>query len=197
MKRARVLAFGVMGSFATVASCFGITDPDLSKDCGGGAYYGSFRGRSIGVSSDTLMGCAYFMIDPTSGRFSMVLTDGGPTSATPRIQMVRSTVPRVPVVVGDEPGQLTAAMFFGTRRFVVTGNLITAGPEKLKANEMNLSGRISFSGVDSVGATLDIDGEFIGKCIANNGTFKPQDQLKPVIPPECFVPDAGIRASIR
>jgi hypothetical protein len=197
MKRALTLSCGAVATFTIVASCFDITDPDLSQDCGGGAYFGSFRGRSDGISSDTLMGCAYFMIDPTTGRFSMVLTDGGPTSTTPRVQMVRPTVPRLPVTIGDEPGQMTAALFYGTRRFVVTGTVFTTGPEKQKYNEMSLSGTVSLNGIDSVGAILDIEGTFIGKCLADMGTLTPQDQLKPVVPKECYAPDAGIRAAIR
>ena len=196
MKRALVLSWGLIGA-TTVASCFEIAAPDLSQDCGNGGYYGWFRGRATGMVNDTLVGCAYFMIDPPTGSFSMVLTDGGPTSVTPRIQMVRSSIPQVPVVVGDEPGQITVAMFVGTRRFVVTGTLFTEGPEKLKSNEMGLTGRVSFNGVDSVGAVLDVNGEFFGKCVATSSTLTPQDQLKPVIPPACLMPDAGLRASIR
>lgn len=187
---------GMIGALATVASCLEIGSPDLSKDCGGGAYYGSFRGRATGLLSDTLTGCAYFMIDATTGSFSMVFTDGGPLSVTPRIQMVRAAMPRAPVVIGPELGQLTAAMFVGTRRFVVTGNLFTTGPEKLKNNELGLSGTVTMNGVDSVGVTLDVEGTFVGKCVSNvTGTPPRQDQLKPIVPPTCLVPDAGIRAS--
>ncbi|HYC51503.1 MAG TPA: hypothetical protein VEB19_10385 [Gemmatimonadaceae bacterium] len=193
MKRASMYTWGVI-ALATAASCFDITDPDLSVDCGAGAYFGWFRGRATGLVSDTLVGCAYFMIDPGTGRFSLVLTDGGPLSTTPRIQMVRGGIPGVPVTVGDELGQIAAAMFVGTRRFVVTGDLFTTGPEKQKSNEMSLSGKVNLSGVDSVGATLAVTGEFVGKCIANTGAFVPQDQLKPDIPPECRMPDAGFRA---
>ena len=196
MKCARMLCWGIIGS-TLLASCFEIAAPDLSQDCGNGAYFGWFRGRATGMISDTLVGCAYFMNDPATGRFSMVLTDGGPTSVTPRIQMVRSSIPRLPVEVGDDPGQITVAMFVGTRRFVVTGNLFTTGPEKLKSNEMAFSGKVALNGVDSVGAVLDVTGEFVAKCIGTTSTLTPQDQLKPVIPPECRVPDAGIRASNR
>jgi hypothetical protein len=160
---------------AAAAGC--MVEPPLppfeNPDCG--AYLGSFKGNAIGTTADTVSGCAYFQVDTLSGSFGMILTNGGPTATNPMIRLLRDSFPHSrqgdqTFAVGTGIGQFFGHIVVGTKIFTLTtGTLVkhTSG-EDLLYKEYSLNGQLDVTGRASDGTTVQVTGEFIGRCVESN-----------------------------
>jgi hypothetical protein len=184
----------VLSGVALIATgCIKAVGP-TAIPCGAGGTWGSFEGQSLGVLSDTITaGCAYFSIDLKTGSFGMALTDGTPQGTNPMVRVVGIGLPTGALAIGDGSAPLRAAIFVGTRRFVVGSGSLVTRPIESGFGDVELDGSVEMTGTDSTGATMVVAGEFVARCIGNQPPEGGNDRVAPKPPAECRLPDAALR----
>jgi hypothetical protein len=142
--------------------------PQERVACGSYEDLGSFHGNATGAVTDTVAGCAFFVVDTLSGTFFMWLTDG-PLTNQPlvRIQRTSALSAYSTYNFGSGAGELGGAMFLGARRFQMqSGTLQTLIVEKPSTKlGYHMEGQVTMTAMDSTGAMLTVIGKFIASCI--------------------------------
>lgn len=163
----------VLASIVIVAAaaCRDLSGPD-ENDCVEHSVYGSFFGRANGAALDSIAGCAYFTTDTPSGRFGMVLTNGGPRNTSHMVKLFRAARPvdtgRFSVGIG---ASVTGVIFLGDRRFTLTSGLMIVTGASGRSRLM--TGSVDLTGTDDNGASVTIAGSFFARCSPDNGEAKP------------------------
>jgi hypothetical protein len=176
-------------ALASTMSVVAVACRDLGPgetDCLTENTFGSFVGRAGGAATDSLAGCAYFTTDTPSGRFRMVLTNGGPQSTSHVVRLFLLARPR-DTGTFTLSGGLSGAVFLGDRRFTLTnGTMKVTSASRFRRL---IDGNVTLTGVDN-GEPVTITGTFFARCVegaSEVGPDRPREEWSAFCDdPSCF-----------